>query len=82
LAGVLQRLLSLVNKGDVQSLTVAREEECNKYDFTGAPYFLLAIMIGPGGLLLVVSHLFAVSILVLFTGGVGKIINNNNNNNN
>jgi len=39
-----------------QSYTPAREE-CNKYDLTVVTWSIM--MIGPAGLLLVVSHLFA-----------------------
>ncbi len=40
-------------------------EECNKYDLTTAPFFdWPIIMIGPGGLLSVVPHLFVVPISV------------------
>ncbi len=49
-------------------------EECNKYDLIShCCLFLIAliIMIGPGGLLLVVSHRFLVPVL-LFMGGVAK----------
>ncbi len=36
-------------------------KKCNKYDVTNAPYFLLNNHdIGLGGLLLIVSHLFAI----------------------
>jgi len=41
-------------------------QERNKYDLTAPQCFRLAIMmIGPGGLLLVVPHLFAVPVSVL-----------------
>jgi hypothetical protein len=45
----------------LKSCAPAREE-CNKYDLTGAApcvYDWHIIMIGPGGLLSVISHLFA-----------------------
>jgi hypothetical protein len=49
--------------------TLARKE-CNECDLTGAPCFPLAIiMSGPGGLLLVVSHRFALPAHVLSTAG-------------
>jgi len=48
-----------------QSLTRAREE-CNKYDLTAAAacFSFAIIMIGSGGLLLVISYLFAVPVFV------------------
>jgi hypothetical protein len=47
-----------------------QEKSVNKCDLTAAPCFFNwpIIMIGPGGLLLVVFHLFAVSVLVLWVG--------------
>ncbi len=50
-----------------QSLPPAREE-CNKYDLTAAPCFSdwPIIMISPSGWLLVVSRLFAGTVLVLW----------------
>ncbi len=37
-------------------------EECNKYDLTaGVPVIVPIVMIGPSGLLLLVSHLFGIS---------------------
>jgi hypothetical protein len=49
--------------------TLARKE-CNECDLTGAPCFPLAIIInGPGGLLLVVSHRFALPAHVLSNAG-------------
>jgi hypothetical protein len=59
----LHTVLRLI-KGIQQSLTPT-PEECNEYDLTTVPVFYLSIiMIGPGALLLVVSHLFAVALLV------------------
>jgi len=52
-----------------QSLTPAREE-CSKYDLTTAPSLFLIVQ--EGGLLLVVSHLFAVPILVYGWGRTKK----------
>jgi hypothetical protein len=45
---------------------VLAREECNKYDLTAGPCHWPIVMIGPGGLLLVVSHLFGVLVLVLW----------------
>jgi len=51
-----------------QILTTDREQ-CNKYDLTAVACFLLAYHNdGPAGLLLVVSHLFAVPVLVYKLG--------------
>ncbi len=63
----LHTLLRLI-KGTQKSLTPT-PEECNKYDLTTVPVFYFSIiLIGPGALLLVVSHLFAVPLLVLSLG--------------
>ncbi len=44
-------------------------KECSKYDLTAASVSdWPIIMIGPGGLLLVVPHLFAVPVSVLLVG--------------
>jgi hypothetical protein len=54
-----------------QGLTLAEKRaiESNRYDVASAPRFCLPIiMIGPSALLLVVSHLFAVPVLVLWVG--------------
>jgi hypothetical protein len=61
-----------------QSLPPAREE-CNKYDLTAAPCFSdwPIIMISPSGWLLVVSRLFAGTVLVLWVR-VEKKVNNRN----
>jgi hypothetical protein len=52
-------------KGATMLLHTSREKECNKYDlmsvFSVSDWPL--IMIGPSGLLLVVSHLFPVEVL-------------------
>jgi hypothetical protein len=37
---------------------VLAREECNKLDLTAGPCHWPIVMIGPGGFLLVVSHLF------------------------
>jgi len=45
------------------------EKECNKFDLTALSVSdWPIIIIGPGGLLLVVPHLFAVPVLVLWVG--------------
>jgi hypothetical protein len=45
------------------------EKSANKYELNAAPCFWLANHNdGPGGLLLVVSHLFVVPVLVLWVG--------------
>jgi hypothetical protein len=49
-----------------QTITTAREE-CNKYDLTVDPISNRPIVrIGVGSLLLVVSHIFAVPVLLLW----------------
>jgi hypothetical protein len=66
---VLPRLV--VKRHNLAACCAPLREECNKYDLTGALCLWLAWpanhkwMIGPGGLLLVVSHLFAVSLTFL-----------------
>jgi YHS domain-containing protein len=50
-------LQSFAQDGERYSKVLAREE-CNKLDLTAGPCHWPIVMIGPGGLLLVVSHLF------------------------
>jgi hypothetical protein len=57
LLSLLQSLLRMVR--EEQRLA---GEECNKYDLTaGVPVIVPIVMIGPSGLLLLVSHLFGIS---------------------
>ncbi len=59
----------LVHCAEADKRHTATPEECNKYDLTTVPVFDLSIiMIGPGALFSVVSHLFAVPLLVLSLG--------------
>ncbi len=63
----LHPLLRLVK--EQQSITTTREE-CNNYVLTRLPvsHWPIIIIFGPGALLLVVSHLFAVLVLVFWVG--------------
>jgi hypothetical protein len=56
--------------GKVAASLCTCRKECNKYDLTATQCVsdLPIIMIGPGGLLLVVSHLFAIPASVLWVG--------------
>ncbi len=56
--------LSLIPPHSGISLTAAREEECHCYDLSEC--CSLFKLPGPGGLLLDVSHLFAIPVLVLW----------------
>jgi hypothetical protein len=67
---VVSHLFAVPVSASKKAVHLLAREECNKYDLTTTPYFRLApnIMIGPGGLLLVVSHLFAVPPVSVFNG--------------
>jgi hypothetical protein len=61
--------LQWLANGAVPSCT--SRKECNKYDIAGAQCLFLIgriVMIGPGGLLLVVPHLFALLVSVSWVG--------------
>jgi hypothetical protein len=63
------KFMQFVEAGKGKQSYAPTKKECNKYDLTTDPYSKWTIIIiGPPGLLLVVSCTFAITILVLWVG--------------